>query len=97
MEDRIVEARQTKRHRLSANLCFLSRHKPWPGSKYALVGQKIVFYQWAKMSNNFQPFAREIVKHPEFQEEEKTSSVSQLYMCSWIERLSILSGLNQFS
>ena len=45
MEDRIVEARQTKRHRLSNNLYFLSRHKPWPGSKYALVGQKIVFYQ----------------------------------------------------
>jgi hypothetical protein len=45
MEDRIVKARQTKRHRLSDNLCFLSRHKPWPGSKYALVGQKIFFYQ----------------------------------------------------
>ena len=53
MEDRIVEDRQTKRHRLSDNLCFLSRHKPWPGSKYALVGQKIVFYQSAKMSTIF--------------------------------------------
>ena len=47
MEDRIVEARQTKHHRLSDNLCFLSRNKPWPGQ---LVGQKIVFYQLDKMS-----------------------------------------------
>ena len=45
--------------------------------------------------NNFRPFSREIEEHPEFQEEDKTSSVSQLYMCSWIEWPNILSGLNQ--
>jgi hypothetical protein len=47
--------------------------------------------------NNFQPFSWEIEEHPELQEEDKTSSVSQLYMCSWIEGLNILSGLNQFA
>ena len=97
MEDRIVEARQTKRHRLSDNLFFffLNINPGRTASMHWLA--KRLFSTNRQNVNNFRPFSREIKEHAEFQEEDRTSSVSQLYMCSWIEGLNILSGLNHFS